>query len=108
MSALRSHIADSAAQSELAAALAELRASLELPAGFPEEVLAEAEAATSASPPPERDRRDLEFLTIDPAGSMDLDQAMHLARRDGGYLVHYAIADVPGFVTPEEIGRAHV
>lgn len=101
MSALRSHIADSAAQSELAAALAELRASLELPVGFPEEVLAEAEAATSASPPPERDRRDLEFLTIDPVGSMDLDQAMHLARRDGGYVVHYAIADVPGFVIPE-------
>ena len=101
MSALRSHIADSAAQSELAAALAELRASLELPVGFPDEVLAEAEAATSASPPPDRDRRDLEFLTIDPVGSMDLDQAMHLARRDGGYVVHYAIADVPGFVIPE-------
>ena len=102
MSALRSHIADSAAQSELAAALADVRASLELPEEFPAEVLAEAAAATSASPPPERDRRDLEFLTIDPVGSMDLDQAMHLTRRDGGgYTVHYAIADVPGFVVPE-------
>ncbi|GAA1748139.1 RNB domain-containing ribonuclease [Agromyces humatus] len=101
MSALRSHIAASVAQSELAVALAELRASLELPAEFPAEVLAEAEAATSASPPPERDRRDLEFLTIDPVGSMDLDQALHLARREGGYTVHYAIADVPGFVTPD-------
>ncbi|GAA1802619.1 RNB domain-containing ribonuclease [Agromyces neolithicus] len=101
MSALRSHIAASAAQSELATALADLRESLELPAEFSVEVLAEAEAATSASPPPERDRRDLEFLTIDPAGSMDLDQALHLVRRRGGYAVHYAIADVPGFVDPE-------
>lgn len=101
MSALRSHIAESVAQSELAAALADLRASLELPDGFPAEVLAEAKAATSASPPPERDRRDLEFLTIDPPGSMDLDQAMHLGRHAGGYVVHYAIADVPGFVSPD-------
>ena len=101
MSTLRSHIAGSAAQSELAAALAELRASLELPREFPAEVPAEAAAATSASPPPERDRRDLEFVTIDPAGSMDLDQALHLTRRAGGYTVHYAIADVPGFVIPE-------
>ncbi|MCD2443880.1 RNB domain-containing ribonuclease [Agromyces sp. SYSU K20354] len=101
MSALRSHISASVAQSELATALADLRTSLELPSEFPAEVLAEAEAATSASPPPERDRRDLEFLTIDPVGSMDLDQALHLARRGGGYTVHYAIADVPGFVSPD-------
>lgn len=94
----RPHVAGSAAQSELAAALAELRESLELPDGFPVEVLAEAEAAASATPPPAVDRRDLEFVTIDPAGSRDLDQAMHLARRSGGYTVHYAIADVPGFV----------
>ncbi|RZS67746.1 RNB domain-containing protein [Agromyces ramosus] len=94
----RPHVAGSAAQSELAAALAELREALELPDGFPAEVLAEAEAAASATPPPAVDRRDLEFVTIDPAGSRDLDQAMHLARRPGGYAVRYAIADVPGFV----------
>ena len=51
-------------------------------------------------PPPESDRRDLEFVTIDPAGSLDLDQALHLERHHHGYLVHYAIADVPGFVRP--------
>jgi exoribonuclease R len=98
MSPRRSRIAASAAQSELAAALAELRASLELPDGFPPDVLAEAQAAASATPPPSVDRRDLPFVTIDPAGSMDLDQALHIARRPGGFLVHYAIADVPGFV----------
>ena len=53
---------------------------------------------SSATPPPEADRRELPFVTVDPAGSMDLDQALHLERRRGGYVVHYAIADVPGFV----------
>jgi exoribonuclease R len=97
----RSHVSPSAAQGELAAALADLRVELAVPDGFPTEVLAEAEAAASATPPPAADRRDLPFVTIDPAGSEDLDQALHLERRDGGYLVHYAIADVPGFVRPE-------
>ncbi|WP_448809507.1 RNB domain-containing ribonuclease [Agromyces bauzanensis] len=96
----RSHIAASAAQGELAEALAELRVELELPASFPPEVLAEAEAAASATPAPQADRRDLALVTIDPAGSMDLDQALHLEQRAGGYVVHYAIADVPGFVHP--------
>ena len=31
---------------------------------------------------------------------MDLDQAVHLERRDGGYRVRYAIADVAAFVPP--------
>lgn len=96
----RSHIAASAAQGELAEALAGLRVELELPASFPPEVLAEAESAASAIPAPQADRRDLPLVTIDPAGSMDLDQALHLERRAGGYVVHYAIADVPGFVRP--------
>ena len=96
----RPHVAGSAAQSELAAALAELRETLELPDGFPPAVLAEAEAAAAAEPPPAADRRDVPFVTIDPPGSLDLDQALHLSRRAGGYLVHYAIADVPGFVEP--------
>jgi exoribonuclease R len=63
-------------------------------------VLAEADAATSATPPPTTDHRDIPFLTIDPAGSMDLDQALHVTGRRGGFRVHYAIADVPGFVRP--------
>ncbi|MBY8876373.1 RNB domain-containing ribonuclease [Streptomyces sp. PLK6-54] len=50
------------------------------------------------------DATDLPPYTLDPPGSMDLDQAMHLARvPGGGYRVHYAIADVAAFVTP---GRA--
>ncbi len=38
------------------------------------------------------------FVTVDPVGSRDLDQAVHLARDGQGYLVHYAIADVASFV----------
>ncbi|MET0729074.1 MAG: RNB domain-containing ribonuclease [Acidimicrobiales bacterium] len=45
-----------------------------------------------------RDARDLELVTIDPPGSRDLDQALHIEGRHGGWRVHYAIADVPAFV----------
>ncbi|AWB95115.1 ribonuclease II [Agromyces badenianii] len=97
----RAHVAASLAQSELAAALAELRAALELPAEFPADADAEASAMLAPTPPPEVDLREIEFLTIDPPGSTDLDQALHLTRRSGGFLVHYAIADVPGWVRPD-------
>ena len=80
--------------------LEELRRELEIPGEFPPEVLAEAEAAAANPPAPEHDARDIALLTIDPPGSMDLDQAMHLERRDGGYRVRYAIADVASFVEP--------
>ncbi|MFB4348386.1 RNB domain-containing ribonuclease [Microbacterium sp. CR_7] len=94
----RSHVAPSAAQTELASALAALRESLDAPAEFPDEVLAEAEAASA--PTPALDLRDVPFATLDPEGSRDLDQAFHLERRGSGYAVRYAIADVPGFVKP--------
>jgi len=98
MPARRPHLAPSVAQSELAASLAALRASMGLPDGFAPDVVAEAVA--TRPDPPAHDLRDLPFATIDPADSTDLDQAMHLARRGDGYLVHYAIADVPAFVRP--------
>lgn len=82
----------------LATALAELRTRLEIPASFPSEVLAAAEAAALSPRLPDLDRTDLAFLTIDPPGSRDLDQALHLARSDQGYVVSYAIADVAAFV----------
>ncbi|QDE34553.1 RNB domain-containing ribonuclease [Microbacterium foliorum] len=94
----RSHVAPSAAQTELAAALAALRESLDAPTDFPTSVVAEAEASEAAVP--ELDLRDIPFATLDPQGSRDLDQAFHLERRDSGYTVRYAIADVPGFVAP--------
>ncbi|MFH8927662.1 RNB domain-containing ribonuclease [Streptomyces pristinaespiralis] len=92
--------ATGAAEAPLGAALRELRAKLDVPGDFPAAVLAEADTAARAPRLPAQDAKDIPFFTIDPPGSVDLDQAMHLARRDGGYRVHYAIADVAAFVTP--------
>ena len=89
-----------AAEAPLRAALRELRTTLDVPGDFPVAVLAEAEAAAKAPRLPEEDASDIPFFTIDPPTSVDLDQAMHLARRNGGFRVHYAIADVAAFVTP--------
>ncbi|MDQ3483968.1 MAG: RNB domain-containing ribonuclease [Actinomycetota bacterium] len=73
---------------------------LAIPAEFPSDVLAAAVAAAADPRLPDLDRTDIPFVTIDPAESMDLDQAMHLERTREGYLVHYAIADVAAFVDP--------
>ncbi|MFF4171792.1 RNB domain-containing ribonuclease [Streptomyces sp. NPDC001744] len=90
-----------AAEAPLRAALRALRTELAIPEDFPPAVLAEAEAAAKAPRLPAHDATDLPFLTVDPPSSTDLDQAMHLSRRaDGGYRVHYAIADVAAFVAP--------
>lgn len=77
-----------------------LRRELELPERFPPDAQHEADEAAAQPPPPGADRTDLPFVTIDPPTSRDLDQALHLTRRDGGYRVHYAIADVAAFVRP--------
>lgn len=90
----------SAAQSELAASLQALRDELGLPDGWDSSVLAEADEAAAVRDDSLPDLRDLEFCTIDPEGSTDLDQALHLAEDGGRFLVHYAIADVPWFVRP--------
>jgi exoribonuclease R len=93
----------------LAARFVALRAELEVPETFPAEVEAEAADAASTGPDDARlgvaggraDLRHLPFVTIDPPGSRDLDQAVHLERRDGGgHRVRYAIADVAAFVRP--------
>ena len=67
---------------------------------FPPAVDRAARAAAKAPRLPTLDRTDLPLLTIDPEGSMDLDQALHLARDGDGYVVSYAIADVAAFVAP--------
>ncbi|GIT79144.1 ribonuclease R [Leifsonia sp. LS1] len=97
----RTSIAPSAAQSELAGALAALRATLELPEEFPAPVESEARRAAAEPALPDADLTAIPFLTIDPAGSTDLDQALHLAREGEGFRVRYAIADVPALVLPD-------
>jgi exoribonuclease R len=78
-----------------------IRKEFKLPETFPDDALEQAEAAATGAVTREgrADLRDLRFVTIDPPGSMDLDQAMLLERRGEGYLVRYAIADVSAFVT---------
>ena len=105
---------------EVAQTLDALRAHYEVPTAFPAEALAEAEAAAGAwaqdgparlLADDARDARDLELVTIDPPGSMDLDQAVLLERLPAqaaqadqagaaAYRVHYAIASLATFVTP--------
>lgn len=80
--------------------VAVLRAALDVPDGFPSEVQAEAERAASDHAWPTTDATDIAFVTIDPEGSTDLDQALFIERSGAGYVVHYAIADLPTFVAP--------
>lgn len=80
--------------------LRRLRASLGVPANFPADVLAEAEHAAANPVLPATDRTDIEFVTLDPESSTDLDQAFHLSRTGAGYRLEYAIADVAAFVAP--------
>ncbi|MBO3738428.1 RNB domain-containing ribonuclease [Actinoplanes flavus] len=78
-----------------------LRRELGLPGEFSAAVLSEAEESARVTSLPEVDRTGVEFVTLDPASSRDLDQAVHLSRRaGGGYRVRYAIADVAAYVRP--------
>jgi exoribonuclease R len=88
---------------------AAIRRELEIPGPFPPEVEAAASAIATSGPldpaawgaSSERiDATDLPLVTIDPAGSKDLDQAVAIEERPGGWRVRYAIADVAAWVTP--------
>jgi exoribonuclease R len=79
---------------------AALRTQLEVPGDFVSAVLDEASRSAAAVEMPDEDATDLPLVTIDPTGSRDLDQALHVAREGNGYVVSYAIADVASFVRP--------
>lgn len=83
---------------QLAQAFAQVRAELKIPEAFPPEVEEAAREAVASARMPDTDLTDVPFFTLDPPGSMDLDQAMHLERTTRGYRVRYAIADLPAFV----------
>ena len=85
---------------ELHIGLEVLQDRLELPEGFTTEVLTEATVAAELEAPEHIDRTDIEFVTIDPPTSMDLDQALQIEKDGDGYLVRYAISDVGHFVKP--------
>jgi exoribonuclease R len=84
----------------LADALAAIPAALGISRDYPADALAEAQAAAAHPALPDLDQTDVPFVTIDPEGSLDLDQALYLERAGDGYRVRYAIADVPSFVAP--------
>jgi exoribonuclease R len=100
---LRTH--DPAVVTTIRDGIARIQAELEVTPDFPPDVLAAAEAAAAAPRLPDLDRTDLDFVTIDPESAQDLDQAVHVERDtapggEGGYVVHYAIADLGAFITP--------
>ena len=80
-----------------------------VPQEFSAEVLAAAEHAAANPKLPELDRTDIPFVTIDPATSMDLDQALHIERReDGGrpgYRVQYAMSVLMSIVASSAHAR---
>lgn len=75
-----------------------LRTEAGVPTAFPP--AAQAEAETAAKREVTGERLELPFATIDPPGSRDLDQAMHIERRGDGHRISYAIADVGHWVEP--------
>jgi len=97
---VRVHARDEVAAQTLRDGIARIQSELEVTPAFPAEVEAAARAAAEAPRLPDLDRTDIPFVTIDPASSMDLDQALHIEREGPGYVVHYAIADVAAFVQP--------
>lgn len=80
-----------------------IRRQFDVPDSFPPDVLAEADIAARKVFGPATghvDRTDIEFVTIDPLGSTDLDQAFALERSGSDIVLRYAIADVMSFVEP--------
>ena len=85
--------------SELGGIFDRIRAEEDLPIGF--SPAAVTDARFEATGVDRADLRHIPFVTIDPPGSMDLDQAMALAPLPHGSIrVNYAIADVASFVEP--------
>ncbi|MET9337856.1 RNB domain-containing ribonuclease [Nonomuraea sp. NPDC003804] len=76
-----------------------IRREIRLPEEFPPAALEEAErVAADPAAATRQDLTHLPFVTIDPPGSMDLDQAVLIEAPGPGYRVWYAIADVGAFV----------
>lgn len=84
----------------LSEGLATLRLQFQVPPTFPEPVLAAAEAAAARALTDHADWTERDFVTLDPAGATDLDQAFAIEPAGSDWLLHYAIADVGWFVAP--------
>ncbi len=76
-----------------------------IPHEFPEDVLAEAEAARPVTLGKREDLREVPLITIDPADARDRDDAVcaipdNDPKNKGGFIVWVAIADVAHYVRP--------
>ncbi|WP_227983291.1 RNB domain-containing ribonuclease [Nocardia spumae] len=78
-----------------------VRSEFGLASDYPSEAVSEARDASDAFAGVRADRTDIPFVTIDPPGALDLDQALYLERTPTGFLLHYAIADVGAMVSPD-------
>ena len=75
----------------------------DIPHAFPEDVIAEAEAAQPVGPEGREDLRPIPLVTIDPSDARDHDDAvaaMPDPDNPGGHIVWVAIADVAHYVRP--------
>ncbi|WP_124055375.1 RNB domain-containing ribonuclease [Arcanobacterium ihumii] len=81
-------------------AISVLKANLGIPIEFSPQALAEASEATHIDIRTLRDYTDIPFVTLDPEGSRDLDQAVFLEETTDGFTVYYAIAALHLFVKP--------
>lgn len=82
-------------------AFRQTREALGVRTSFPREVQRAAEQAAADDSWRREEREDLTavpFVTIDPPGSRDLDQALHLEAEGDGLRLLYAIADVGAFI----------
>ncbi|NNE52911.1 MAG: ribonuclease R [Sulfitobacter sp.] len=76
-----------------------------IPDHFPDEVIAEADAAKPVGLKGREDLRDVPLITIDPSDARDHDdacfaQADEDPKNEGGHILWVAIADVAAYVTP--------
>ncbi|TMM52535.1 ribonuclease R [Sulfitobacter sabulilitoris] len=76
-----------------------------IPDAFPDDVIAEADAAKPLGLEGREDLRDLPFVTIDPSDARDHDDACFAhadedPKNEGGHILWVAIADVAAYVTP--------
>ena len=93
----------SLAQVDVPEAFDAIRHEAGVPDAFPAAAEAEAETAAAAVEAAHGggESLDVPFVTIDPPGSHDLDQALHIERLGDGHRVRYAIADVAAFVSAD-------
>ena len=77
-----------------------LRTEFGLASGYPSEAGSEARHTVDRYADTRADRTDIPFVTIDPPGALDLDQALSLERTPTGFRLYYAIADVGAMIDP--------